>query len=447
LSRAGKSVRRTFSSLDERNFRLYLVGQLVSAIGTWVNATATAWLVLRLSDSGIALGLNTALLFLPILLFGAFGGVLADRVDKRRILIVTQSLFAVISLTLWVLVGTGAAQLWMVYALSLLNGLVTAVDNPTRQSFYVEMVGTDRVTNAVSLNSATFTGARMVGPALAGLLIYKVGTASCFLLDGLSYMGVIAALVRMRVADMHPQRRTTRERGHLKAGFQYVWRTDELRRPLLVMSVIFALSLNFAVLLPLLATRKFHGGAVTLGALSGMGGLGSFMGAIVLANRAARPTMKRLGVFGVASGVALVAVGVAPSLHLALIAMVPVGFTIMAFMITGNTILQINAKPEVRGRVMALYGIVFLGSTPIGAPIAGWIGQHLGAGTAMVLSGAVALVTGVVTLWLRQRSGARRFVVDPPGAARFDAADVQDRSVLQAELEADEARAGALLAP
>jgi MFS family permease len=409
----GVSVQRTFQSLSERNFRLYFIGQLISASGTWMNATATAWLVLHLSNSGIALGLNVTLLFLPVLLFGAFGGVLADRFDKRRILIWTQAAFVVISLTLWTLVGTGLVQLWMVYVLSLVYGMVTALDNPTRQSFYADLVGVEHVTNAVSLNSAAFTGARIVGPALAGLLIatagkdVTAGIARCFLVDGVSYLAVITALLLMRVTDLHAQQRSTRERGHLKAGLQYVWRTDELRRPLLVMTVVFAMSFNFAVLFPLLAKRTFGGTAVTFGVLSALAGFGSFLGAIVLANRAARPTMKRLGVFSVASGVALVVVGLAPTLHLEFLAMPPLGFAVMAFMITANTILQVNARPQLRGRVMALYGVVFLGSTPIGAPIAGWIGQHWGPRGGLIVGGAFALAMGLVTLRWRRGESAK----------------------------------------
>jgi MFS family permease len=403
VSRAGESFHRTFRSLRQRNFRLYVIGQLVSAAGTWVNATATAWLVLELSGSGIALGLNTALLFAPILVLGPVGGVLADRFDKRRILLLTQSLFALISLTLWALIGTGSVQLWMVYTLSLVNGIVTAIDNPTRQSFYVEMVGTGRLTNAVSLNSAAFTGARMVGPALAAALIATVGLAVCFLVDGISYLAVIVALTAMRVAEMYPQQRSQRRRGQLTSGLRYVWSTDELRRPLVVMSVVFTLSFNFAVLLPLLARRTFSGGVGTLGALSALAGLGSFLGAILLANRGAVPTMRRLGLFAIAAGVALVVAGEAPTLNLALVAMIPLGFSLMAFMITGNTILQVNARPQARGRVMALYGVVFLGSTPIGSPIAGWIGQNHGARAGLVLGGVAALSMGIVTLarWRR----------------------------------------------
>jgi MFS family permease len=403
------SARRTFLSLrTSRNFRLYLFGQLVSATGTWVNATATAWLVLQLTHSGVALGVNVALLFVPILFLGAWGGVLADRFDKRRILVWTQTSFALVALMMFVVVISDVVigRVWIVYLLSLAAGVITAIDMPSRQSFYVEMVGQDAVTNAVSLNSAAFTGSRILGPALAGSLIATACIAWPFLFDAVSYVAVIAALLSMRQSEFHAQKRTTRESGHLKAGLQYVWRTDELRRPLLILAGVFTFSFNFAVLVPLLAERTFGGSASTFAALSALAGFGSFAGAMMMANRAKAPSMARLGGYCVAFGLALAAAGVAPTLPLALIAMVPVGFTVMAFMITGNTMLQVNARPETRGRVMALYGVVFLGSTPVGAPIAGWVGEYLGPRAGLVGGGVIALALGVGLLVQRRRAAA-----------------------------------------
>jgi MFS family permease len=404
MSRIGVSARRTFSSLhSSRSFRLYFVGQIVSTTGTWLNATATAWLVLELTDSGVALGINTALLFLPILLVGAYGGVLADRFDKRRILMWTQGLQAVISLALFSVVALDVVTLWMVYALSLAGGLILALDNPTRQSFYVEMVGEDDLTNAVSLNSAVFMFSRVLGPALAGLLIHYLSLASPFLMDALSYVAVIVALGLMRPEDLHPQQRTTRERGHLMRGLRYVWSTPELRRPLLVLAVVCTFSFNWAVLVPLLAVQTFGGGPGTLGGLSAMTGIGSFVGAIFMANRAATPTMYRLALFTTASGIALILPALAPSLPWAYPLLFPMGLFLMVLLITANSMLQLAAKAQARGRVMALYSIVLLGSTPIGSPLTGWIGQHLGARWAFTLNGAVALVTGIVLLAARRR--------------------------------------------
>jgi predicted MFS family arabinose efflux permease len=292
----------------------------------------------------------------------------------------------------------------MVYVLALASGVVTAIDNPSRQSFYIEMVGEEHVRNAVSLNSAAFTGSRIFGPAIAGVLIATVGIATCFLIDGLSYAAVLIALAAMRPAELHPQKRSTRERGHLVAGLRYVWSTDELRRPLLAMAVVFTVSFNFAVFVPLLAERTFGGDAGTFGALSALAGVGSFLGAIVMASRVSEPRMRDLALWAVAAGVSLVVPGLAPTLWLAGAAMIPMGFTIMAFMITGNTMLQLNARPEARGRVMALYGIVFLGSTPIGAPIAGVIGEHLGARVGFAISGLVAATLGLTLLAARRRA-------------------------------------------
>ena len=407
--RVGAAIGRTFSSLrTSRNFRLYLFGQLVSAVGTWMNFTASAWLVLQLTDSGTALGANVALYFLPVLLLGAYGGVLADRYDKRRILIWTQSAYAVVALTMWAVVASNLVEgrVWIVFVLSLASGLVTAFDNPTRQSFYVEMVGEEHVRNAVSLNSAAFTGSRVIGPAVAGILIATVGIAACFLIDGLSYLAVLTALLLLRQAELHPQTRSTREHGHLVAGLKYIWSADELRRPLIAMAVVFTFAFNFAVFVPLLAERTFGGDAGTFGLLSALAGVGSFFGAMTMASRAAEPQMRGLALWALGAGTALAIVGLAPTLPLAALAMVPLGFSVMAFMITANTMLQLRALPQARGRVMALYGIVFLGSTPIGAPIAGVIGQRLGPQAGFVLSGLVAAGLGLSLLWAMRRATA-----------------------------------------
>jgi len=407
MSRAADELRRTFRAAgSSRNFRLYLIGQLTSAVGTWMNFTASSWLVLQLTKDGVAVGLNVAFMFGPVLLLGAFGGVLADRFDKRRILMWTQASYAVVALTLATLVLSDAIQLWMVYALSVAAGIVTALDNPARQSFYVEMVGETHLTNAVSLNSAAFTGARIIGPAVAGILIAVVGIGVCFLIDGLSYFAVITVLLLMHVEELHPQKRTTRNGGHLMAGLRYAWQTDELRRPLLVLTVIFTLAFQFSVMMPLLAERAFGGDASTFGLLSAMGGLGSFIGAMLMANRNLHPSMRRLGMWAIGLGLCFAAAGLSPVLWVAYIAMVPLGFTSMAFMITGNTMLQLNARPEARGRVMALYGMVFLGSTPLGAPIVGWIGEHIGERAPFVLSATVSVGVGALVLWARQRAGA-----------------------------------------
>jgi len=419
-ARITQAWRRTFASArGSRNFRLFLTGQFISAIGTWMTFTATSWLVLTLTTgSGTALGVNAALAFGPVLVLGPWGGVLADRFDKRRILTFTQGTAAVISLTLATIVFTDVVSLWMVFALSLASGIVTSLDNPARQSFYVELVGEGTLTNAVSLNSAAFTGARIIGPAAAGILITTVGMAICFLIDGISYLAVLTALLAMRGTEMHVQRRSTRERGHLAAGLRYVWETDALRRPLLVMAIVFTFVFEWQVLVPLLANHTFHAGAGAFGLLSAAAGLGSFIGAILSANRNARPSMHGLGVWLAAVGVTMALVSVAPTLPVAMALMVPIGFFAMSFMITGNTMLQLEAKPQARGRVMALYGVVFLGSTPIGAPLVGWLAGILGPRLMFLAAGSLAVAVAVAVLSSRTGSRITRAetTVEPVGA-------------------------------
>jgi len=407
MTPVGLALHRTFHSLRTRNFRLFFIGQVISVTGTWVNATASAWLVLRLSDSGVALGVNTALTFLPILLVGAFGGALADRHDKRRILIGTQASFAIVAIGLFALVATDVVRLWMVFALSLLAGMVTALDNPTRQSFYMEMVEEGDLTNAVSLNAAVFTGARVAGASLAGLLIASFGIAMGFLVDGLSYIAVIGALLAMRPDDLHGHERADRARGSVRDGLRYVWITPALRRPLIVMAIVFTFALNWSVLLPLFAERTFGRGAATFGLMSALGGVGSLSAALVMANRASTrtspPDLRMLGVFALASGTALVLTAVMPTLEVALLSMVPLGLTMMLFIVTANSMLQLASRPEFRGRVMALYGMVFLGSTPIGAVVTGWIAERMGPRAGFAIGGVVAVAVGLGALWWRSR--------------------------------------------
>ncbi len=409
MSAVGRQAGKTFESLTRsRSFRLFFFGQLVSVTGTWFTATATSVLVLRLSDSGVALGLNTGLLFLPVLLFGAFGGVLADRHDRRRILTITQALFMVLALVLWWLVRTGSIQLGMVFALSLVNGLVTAADHPARQSFFMEMVGKEHLTNAVSLNSAVFTGTRILGAALAGELIHRFGLSSAFLIDGVSYLAVIGSLLAMRPADLDRREPSPREPGQLRDGLHYVWTEPSLRRPLLVMAVVFTFSFNFMILLPLAAYRTFHGDARTLGLLSAFAGVGMLTAALIMANRAPQPTWRRLTVFATVFGALMVLEGSMPTLALGYAAMVPLGFAGMSFAITANATMQLGARPDMRGRVMALYGVIFLGSTPVGAPIVGWAGQQFGPRAGFALGGIAAMAAGITGLWLARtaRRGA-----------------------------------------
>jgi MFS family permease len=418
MSRIADEVRKTFASMHvSRNFRLFFAGQLISVSGSWVNATALAVLVLHLTHSGVALGIATALLFLPVLLFGVLGGTIADRFDKRRILVWSNAAYAVLAAIQFALVATGVVRVWMVFLIAFLNGLVYAIEPPTRQAFYAELVGEEHITNAVSLNSAVFTGTRVLGGAVAGLLIDAFGLWSPFLVDAVSYAAVIVALLAMRVDELHRHRRAGREPGLVRAGIRYVWTSAELRLPLAVMSLVYLLAFNFSVLLPLHADRTFDGSAKEIGWLFAALGLGAFVGAIAMANRQPRPTLRRLGAFALAFGLFMAVEGVVPTYSTALLAMVPVGAASMFFAITANSTLQRFTRADMRGRVMALYTTIFLGSTAIGGPLAGWIGERFGAGRGFVASGLVAAFAGIWALRadrpIRVAAAAR-----PPGGSR-----------------------------
>jgi predicted MFS family arabinose efflux permease len=399
VSRLADEVRKTFSSMHvSRNFRLFFVGQLISVSGTWVNATASAVLVLRLTDSGVALGIEAALLFLPVLFFGVWAGSLADRFDKRRILVWANAGYAALAAVQLALIATGVVRIWMVFVIAFLFGLILAIEPPTRQAFYVELVGEEHITNAVSLNSAVFTGTRVLGGAIAGTMIDAFGLWSPFLLDTVSYMAVIVALLAMRVGELHPQRKAERQPGLVRAGLRYVWRSEDLRVPLVVMSIVYLFTFNFSVVIPLHAERTYGGSAQEIGWLYAAIGLGAFLGSIAMANRQPEPSLFKLGAFGIAFGLFLTLVGVAPTFALALAAMIPAGYASMLFAITANSTLQRFTRADMRGRVMALYTTIFLGSTAIGGPITGWVAEEHGAAVTFVVSGVVAAAAGLGAL-------------------------------------------------
>jgi MFS family permease len=419
MSRLADEMRKTFASMHiSRNFRLFFVGQLISVTGTWVNWTAGAVLVLKLTDSGVALGIEAALLFLPVLLFGVYAGSLADRFDKRRILVWSNAGYGVLAAAQFALVGTEVVQIWMVFVIAFLTGLILAIEPPTRQSFYVELVGEEHITNAVSLNSAVFTGTRILGGAVAGTMIDTFGLWSPFLLDAVSYVGVIVALLAMRIHELHPQRKAEHEPGLVRAGLRYVWSSQALRVPLVVMALVYLFTFNFSVLIPLQAHRSYEGSGMEIGWLYAALGLGAFLGAIAMANRQTEPTLRRLAGFSVAFGVFLAAAGWAPTFVLGLIAMVPVGYASMLFAITANSTLQRFTRADMRGRVMALYTTIFLGSSAIGGPIAGWVAESWGAPEALVASGAVAVAAGLLAFRARGAAAATAEVPTADTAAR-----------------------------
>lgn len=391
----GAATRRTFRSLAVRNYRLFFAGQLVSVSGTWMQQVAQSWLVLTLTGSGIDLGVTVALQFLPMLLFGMWGGVVADRFDKRRILLVTQGSAAVLALTLWALAGTGAVELWMVYVLAFLLGMVQMVDMPTRQAFVIEMVGPDEVPNAVGLNSAMFNAGRLLGPAAAGAVISTAGVATAFLVNAASYLAVMAALRAMRPEELHRQVVPTgRSPGQIRDGLRQVWREPRLRSPLLLVAVIGTFGFNSQVVLPLLARDALGGGPRLYGVLTGALGLGSLVGALVAAGRA-RPTRPVLVGSGIAFGVASLVAAAAPGAPAVAVALVAVGAFMLLFLATANAMLQLNSSPAIRGRVMALYGLVFLGSTPVGGPVLGFVSEEWGARAGLALGGGVSLAAAL----------------------------------------------------
>jgi MFS family permease len=396
------AARRTFSSLRIRNFRLYFTGQLISVSGTWMQSVAQAWLVLQLTGSGTALGITGALQTLPVLLLAPLGGVVADRYDKRRLLFVTQSTAAVLAVLLGVLVISDVVQLWMVYALAFGFGLVVAVDNPTRQTFTLEMVGPDDLTNAVSLNSVIVNLGRVIGPAVAAILIAVVGLGPCFVLNGASYLAVIIALALMHTRELQRSGDRARGRGKLIEGFRYVRSHPQLWIPLAMMATIGMLTYEFRVTLPLIAKFSFGGDAGTYALMTTSMGLGAVVGGLGVANRG-KHGLVPLSFWAMALGVTTLGATVAPSFVLELAALFLVGVASISFIALGNATLQLTASPEMRGRVMGLWTVAFLGSTPIGGPIVGWLGEHIDPRVGLGTGAVAALVCGTVVWWVAKR--------------------------------------------
>jgi MFS family permease len=388
------ALRRSFNSLEVPNYRRYFAGQLISLSGTWMQTVAAIWLILSLTDSGIAVGLTTALQFLPMLLIGAWGGLLADRIPKRRLLITTQALMAIPAIGLFAVTAAGIAAPWMVYLAVFAMGSVNAVDNPTRQSFVIEMVGPDRVVNAVSLNSVIVQSARIVGPALAGLLIAGFGVVPCFGLNALTFIAMIVALWGMDPRGLQAAPVAAREPGAIRAGLRYVGRTPELAVPLALMALVGTLGFNFQVVLPMLAKFSFDGGAGAYAVLVSAMGVGSIAGALVTGHHG-RTGPRLIAGGALAFGVSALLSAAMPSLALEIPMLALLGAAAVTFAATINSTLQLAVAPEMRGRVMALYSVVFLGSTPIGGPLTGWLSEAYDPRVALLLAG----ITGLSAAW------------------------------------------------
>ncbi|WP_416971543.1 MFS transporter [Streptomyces sp. 4F14] len=396
-----------FSSLKVRNYRLFFLGQVVSNIGTWMQRIAQDWLVLSLTGSATAVGVTTALQFLPMLLFGLYGGVLVDRFPKRPTLLITQTAMGVAGVVLAALTLSGYVQVWHVYVAAFAVGLATVVDNPARQSFVSEMVGPDQLQNAVSLNSANFQSARLVGPAVAGLMITGVGTGWAFLFNGLSFVAPIAGLLLMRGRELHAVERAPRGKGQLREGLHYVAGRPDLIWTIALVGFIGTFGFNFPVYLSAFADDVFHAGAGSYSLFNTLMAVGSLAGALLAARRGTSRMRVLIGA-AIAFGAVELVAAFAPSLWLFALFMVPIGMFGMTVNVTANTGIQMSTDPAMRGRVMALYMMVFLGGSPVGAPIAGWITDAYGVRAGLAVGGAISLLAALAIGLVLTRVGGFR---------------------------------------
>ncbi len=411
---------QTFRSLSTRNYRLFATGQVVSNTGTWMQRVAQDWLVLELTHgSGAALGIATGLQFLPQLLFSLWGGVIADRYSKRNILLVTQAIMGMLALILGVLALTGVVTVWQVYLLAFALGLVAVVDNPTRQTFVAEMVGSEGMANAIALNSATFNLARITGPAVAGLVIGVVGTPAAFLVNAASYGAVLVGLKLMRVSELRPVARAPKAKGQLREALGYVRARPELWLTLVLVFFVATFGMNFQVTTALMSKGVFHAGASEFGLASAMFALGALGGALAAARRA-RPSMRLLLITAFAFGLLEIATGLMPVFWSFLVMLVPTGLALLMFSTAANSTTQLGTTAAVRGRVMGLYLLVFLGGTPIGAPLVGWAAEQFGARASLVVGGVIsaAAAIGVGLLLARARDARIRSYLRPAALAK-----------------------------
>jgi MFS family permease len=413
LTRLIKAGQLTFQALSVPNYRRYIAGQSISLTGTWMQMAAQGWLVLTLTRSSAALGLIVALQTVPILLLGPYGGVVADRADKRKLMIGLQAMMGLQALALALLTIAKVVTVWEIGVLAALLGLSNAFENPARQSFMLEMVGSEHLRNAVSLNSVLVNVARSIGPAAAGLLIATVGEGVCFLLNAVSFLAVIASLLRLDRSALRPSPPAPRAPGQLREGLRYVRDTPDLAVPLLMMALVGALAYEFQVSLPVMARDGLHVGAAGFGFMTAAMGVGAVIGGLIVA-AVGRTGIRTLSLAAAAFGVLMLLAALAPSLPVELVALALVGWASISFMATGNSTLQLTAAPSMRGRVMALWFVAFQGSTPIGGPIVGWTMAVAGARAGLGLGGIACVLVALLGLL-----AARRLLAGaPPPAPR-----------------------------
>ncbi|HEY3774337.1 MAG TPA: MFS transporter [Solirubrobacteraceae bacterium] len=414
MTRVRRAGRTTFAALSVPNYRRYYYGQAISLAGTWMQMTAQSWLVYTLSHSATVLGVIVAVQTLPVLVLGPYGGVVADRVDKRKLTIALQSAMGVQALILGLLTVTGTVRVWQIGVLAAVLGVNNAFENPARQSFMMELVGPEHLRNAVSLNSVLVNVARAIGPAIGGVLIETVGTGECFLINAASFIAVVYSLTSMDTSAISPTAPAGRARGQLREGLRYVRRTPGLFVPLAMMAVAGCLTYEFQVSLPVMAKSGLHGGAAAFGFMTASMGIGAVFGGLFVAARGRtglRPLVLAASVFTVGMTFA----ALAPSLALELVALALVGVANISFMATGNSTLQLTADPEMRGRVMSLWFVAFQGSTPIGGPV---VGAAMGAFGARAGLGLGAVTIGVVALGGLIAARRMRVGSEPQAAGR-----------------------------
>ena len=409
-----------------RNYQLFFSGQLVSLTGTWMQSVAESWLVFRLTGSAALLGVTSFATLAPVFFFSTFGGIVADRYDRRRILIATQSISMALPLTLAALTLSGHVRVWHVFALATCLGIVNAFDIPARQSFIVEMVGREDLSNAIALNSSMVNGARVVGPAIAGLLVAAVGEGWCFLINGVSYLAVIAGLAMMTPTP----RRTHASRSAWRDtvdGFTFVARTAPIHSLLILLGVMSFAGMPYSVLMPVFAESILHGGATGLGLLMAASGLGALGGALALVSRqGVRGLGRWVWLSSAGFGAALIAFSFSRSFWLSALLLIPVGGAMMVEMASSNTLIQAMVPDHLRGRVMALYSMMFMGMAPFGALWAGWVAEHYGAPITVAIGGVVCLIGGgIFSLRLpRLRDEARELIVAQEMAGGQPAAEM-----------------------
>ncbi|WP_230419410.1 MFS transporter [Catenulispora pinistramenti] len=383
-----------------------MTGQSISLIGTWMQTTAQSWLVLTLTHSSTALGLVVALQTLPVLLFGPYGGVVADRADKQRLMVILQSAMGVQALVLGLLTVFGSVKFWEVCALAVALGMNNAFENATRQSFVREMVGRDELRNAITLNSVMVNAARAVGPAVGGILIAVVGIGICFLLNAASFVAVVASLLRMDRSQLQPSPPTPRARGQLREGLRYAAATPTIAIPLAMMGLVGLLAYEFQVSLPVFVERTFHGGSVAFGVITSAMGIGAVIGGLFTAARG-RTGLRPMMIAAVGFGVSMLGAAYAPVFALSCAVMLLVGWASVSFIAIGNSTIQLTSDPEKRGRMIALWQVAFQGTTPIGGPLVGWVIAMSDPRSGLAVGGVSCLVAAAGGFMLARRVSGR----------------------------------------